>query len=798
MPPKSKSAAAAPASPAPAAPKPAAAAAAAPTPAPETSADVEHAPKYAYPLPHVPKSTIDNTQSLLRFVILAFICGAAVASRLFAVIRFESVIHEFDPWFNYRATKVLVNEGFYEFWNWFDPTAWYPLGRTVGGTVYPGIMVTSGLIWSFLRWINMPVDIRNVCVLLAPGFSGLTAWATYLFTTEMATPSAGLLAAAFIGIVPGYISRSVAGSYDNEAIAIFLLMATFYFWIKALKTGSAWWGTVTALFYGWMVAAWGGYVFITNLVPLHVFVLILMGRYNHRIYVAYSSWYVLGTVASMQVPFVEFLPIRTSEGMAALGTFGLVQLIAFVEVVRKLVPGKQFQQLLRAFVVLVFVISFTALVLLTFSGWIAPWTGRFYSLWDTGYAKVHMPIIASVSEHQPTAWPAYFFDLQMLIWVFPAGVFWAFKELRDEHVFIIIYALFSSYFSGVMVRLMLVLTPVVCVTASIAISKLLEAYIDPTLPEASEDETGAPVAAPKKGGKKPSHKKDQTFEFSGILSGKKSRGIFGLDSRFAVISTIVLMLAIFVHHCTYVTSSAYSSPSVVLSSRNPDGSQNIIDDFREAYYWLRQNTPKDAVVMSWWDYGYQIAGMADRPTLVDNNTWNNTHIATVGKAMSSNEDIAYPILRKHDVDYVLVIFGGLLGYSGDDINKFLWMVRIAQGEWPEEVQEHKYFTPRGEYAVDDRASETMRESLMYKMSYHRFPELYGGHPAQDRVRGQRIPAKGTHENLETIEEAFTSENWIVRIYKVKKEDSFGRAHKAVNAFNAGARLKAAPSTPQKK
>ena len=102
----------------------------------------------------------------------------------------------------------------------------------------------------------------------------------------------------------------------------------------------------------------------------------------------------------------------------------------------------------------------------------------------------------------------------------------------------------------------------------------------------------------------------------------------------------------------------------MLASRNQDGSQNIIDDFREAYYWLRQNTPKDAVVMSWWDYGYQIAGMADRPTLVDNNTWNNTHIATVGKAMSSNEDVAYPILRKHDVDYVLVIFGGLLGYSG--------------------------------------------------------------------------------------------------------------------------------------
>lgn len=34
--------------------------------------------------------------------------------------------------------------------------------------------------------------------------------------------------------------------------------------------------------------------------------------------------------------------------------------------------------------------------------------------------------------------------------------------------------------------------------------------------------------------------------------------------------------------------------------------------------------------MSWWDYGYQITSMANRTVLVDNNTWNNTHISRVG------------------------------------------------------------------------------------------------------------------------------------------------------------------------
>ena len=70
-------------------------------------------------------------------------------------------------------------------------------------------------------------------------------------------------------------------------------------------------------------------------------------------------------------------------------------------------------------------------------------------------------------------------------------------------------------------------------------------------------------------------------------------------------------------------------------------------------------------VMSWWDYGYQITAMANRTIIVDNNTWNNTHISRVGQAMASPEDKAYEIMRELDVNYVLVIFGGLTGYSSD-------------------------------------------------------------------------------------------------------------------------------------
>lgn len=504
-------------------------------------------------------------------------------------------------------------------------------------------MATSGVIYNVLHSLSLPVDIRNICVMLAPAFSALTAWSTYMFTKEMKDESAGLLAAVFIGIAPGYISRSVAGSYDNEAIAIFLLMFTFYLWIKALKTGSAFFGTAAALFYFYMVAAWGGYAFITNMIPLHSLVLLLMGRYSSRLYVAYSSWYAIGTLSSMQVPFVGFQPVRTSEHMAALGVFGLLQLVAFTDLVRSHVSSKQFKSLLRVSVVLLGVLGALVFGVLTMNGWIAPWTGRFYSLWDTGYAKKYIPIIASVSEHQPTAWPSFFMDLHFLIVLFPAGVYLCFNELRDEHVFVIIYALVGSYFAGVMVRLMLTLTPCVCVSAAVALSTLLDKYMDPTEPEEevetkddakSDSGLGEPTATstpPTKKQKKaatitPVPADNISTKLANLISTKKDkqRGIFGLDTRLVVLMNALMMLFAFVLHCTWVTSNAYSSPSVVLSSNNPDGSKHIIDDYREAYYWLRQNTPETSVVMSWWDYGYQIAGFADRPTLVDNNTWNNS------------------------------------------------------------------------------------------------------------------------------------------------------------------------------
>ncbi|KAK3890052.1 hypothetical protein Pcinc_005967 [Petrolisthes cinctipes] len=507
-----------------------------------------------------------GVKSLLILTVLLLACLAGFLSRLFAVIRFGSIIHEYDP-------------------------------------------------------------------------CGLSVIATYLLTKEVWSSGAGLFAACFMAIVPGYTSRSVACSYDNEGIAIFALMLTYYLWVKSVKKGSVFWASTASLSYLYMVSAWGGYVYIINLTALHVFVLLLMGRFSYRLYTAYNTFYILGLICSMQISFVGFQPITTSEHMAAAGVFVLLNAWALLKYLHSVMTNAEFTRFFLGVTCVGAGGVFLVVVGLSWMGVVAPWSGRIYSLWNTGQA---IPIIASVAEHQLITWFKFVFDLHILAATFPVGLWYCVKNINDERVF-----------------------------------------------------------------------------------------------------------------------------TIVLTAYGHDGTREIIDDFREGYSWLSHNTAVDAKIMSWWDYGYQIAGMANRTTIVDNNTSNNSHIALVGKAMASNESTAHRIMTALDVDYVLVIFGGVISYSGDDINKFPWMVSIAQGEHPEEIKKSDY----GAFQVDSQGSSTLLNCLMYKLSYYQFGNLvldYRSPPGFDRIRNVVIGNKDF--KLTYLEEAYTTEHWMVRIYRVKKSE----------------------------
>ena len=77
----------------------------------------------------------------------------------------------------------------------------------------------------------------QVCVFTAPLFSAFCALTTYFLAKEVRNQGAGLFAALFAASVPSYISRSVAGSYDNEGVAIFALVLVFFLYVKVSHHG---------------------------------------------------------------------------------------------------------------------------------------------------------------------------------------------------------------------------------------------------------------------------------------------------------------------------------------------------------------------------------------------------------------------------------------------------------------------------------------------------------------------------------------------------------------------------------
>jgi dolichyl-diphosphooligosaccharide--protein glycosyltransferase len=496
-----------------------------------------------------------------------------------------------------------------------------------------------------------------------------------------------------------------------------------------------------------MVSAWGGYIFVINTIAIYVFALLVLGRFTARHYVVYATFYVVGTLFCLNIPFVNFQAITSSEHLSSHGVFILASFYMGINYFNSLAPAGTLKRLSKILIAAVAISLVALFAFLTLTGR-TRWQGRSMTLLDPTYAAKYIPIIASVSEHQPTSWSNYIMDLQLIAFLAPIGLIFCFKHMSDGSLFLGVYGILAVYFSGVMIRLLLVLAPAASCLAAVGASTVISSL------------------AP--------------FVRDGLSATEKSAvttsRVYGVPRRSLPVLSMLGLLVLgglgyqlmrFVQHCVWTSSMAYSSPSIVMSQQMRDGSRVIQDDFREAYYWLRMNTPEDAKVLSWWDYGYQITAMGNRTVIVDNNTWNNTHIATVGLVLASTEEDALPILRKLDVDYVLVLYGGVARYNSDDIAKFLWPIRIANGVYPDLVSESDFIGPRG-YAVDEHATDRMKNSVMYKLAYYRAAEVTGG---TDFARQARI---GVPEvKPEHFREVFTSENWIVRIYQVKKPNNRG-------------------------
>uniref|UniRef100_A0A8C9GG61 dolichyl-diphosphooligosaccharide--protein glycotransferase n=1 Tax=Piliocolobus tephrosceles TaxID=591936 RepID=A0A8C9GG61_9PRIM len=346
---------------------------------------------------------------LLLIGILSFI------NRLFSVLKTEPIIHEYDPYFNYKLTNILCKKGFYHFWNYFDDRSWFPYGRETGQTLYPGLMLTSCFIYKLYHMFGLLIDIKIICIYIGPFFSFFTCILTYLLTkrinnttvTGSLSSSSALLASLFISTSPSLISRTVAGSYDNESISIFLLLLCIYTWINCLQKGTLLSSMICSVSTFYMALSWGAYIFVINWISLFILIIIILKKYTIRHLLIYNVYYILTTILCLNIPTISRSVFSSVEHLMTHAIFILSNFLLFLHfLIYYIKLNENFVK--NLFIIICFIIFILIFKFVIFDNKVS-WNHRSNILLDPTHAAKHNPIVASISEHQPTTWFSFFF-----------------------------------------------------------------------------------------------------------------------------------------------------------------------------------------------------------------------------------------------------------------------------------------------------------------------------------------------------------------------------------------------------
>jgi dolichyl-diphosphooligosaccharide--protein glycosyltransferase len=344
-----------------------------------------------------------------------------------------------------------------------------------------------------------------------------------------------------------------------------------------------------------MVAAWGGYVFVLNLIGVHAGLLFLAGRYSTKLYRAYTAFYAVGTLLAMQIPVVGWTPLKSLEQMGPLAVFLGFQLIEFVESVgrrRKLSSKKVWALRFQAFAIAgLFLLAVAAV--LNQVGYFGPISSRIRGLF-VKHTKTGNPLVDSVAEHQPASANAYEQYLgNLIVSLVPTGfVLVAVRYFHDSSSFLLVYALTTYFFSLKMVRLILLAAPIASILSGVTIGRAFgflsynifgfPLSILHFLPEKKE------VVSNKKSSKK---KKKGTKDENGAKDEVTTNSPIDIGRSVVVKLISVYACYLFIGKYSsqgseFITSSKgiaqhFANPTIVAKGNLQNGQEVIMDDYRD-------------------------------------------------------------------------------------------------------------------------------------------------------------------------------------------------------------------------
>ena len=582
-------------------------------------------------------------------------------------------LNEFDPFFNFRATEYIVENGFSEYFQWHDDKSWYPTGRDISATSQIMLHGTAAITYQIFGGNSSLYDFT----ILFPAIIGsLTVVIIFALVRLFAGTAAGLFASLLFAVSLPIIIRGAMGWFKSEPLGIFYGLLGLYLFLSAIKSENKKVAALKIIFGGIILSfgmsSWGGDQFF--IIPIGLFILTLsFVRKDHK-FLLWSIPLFVGVFllisGSFERPGLNFV----------FGLGGLSLIIPTIFLVISIFIQKISKDETKIrnslFLLISFIIIGSFLIVLNDESDLLPLPSFRYLNAINPFLTTTDPLTDSVAEHASTS-----IDLSFLlhsVWMIFAGIgIWLLLSTKisqtfvknDMKIFVLIFGITGVFVSSSFIRLEIFASISLIILSSIALSILSKNLFKITF--------------------------------------------FGKKNYLFKISYVVIILLLFTSPLIFPENSNWINnndvPPVILTG---GASGPPTDDWLDALEWIKLNTPENAIIASWWDYGYWITTISERTTLIDNSTLIDSRIKNVAKMLMGAPNDSWNMLKETNADYVLVFLSVskindnledelyVLGGGGDE-SKVYWFARIA--EFPPE----KYLESDGVVGTNYFYEQTM-------------------------------------------------------------------------------------------
>src|SRR3989337_3901748 len=542
-------------------------------------------------------------------------------------------------------------------------------------------------------------DLYTFTILFPVVIGSLTTIIIFALVRVIGGTTAGLFAALFFSLSVPVIIRGTIGWFKSEPLGLFYGLLGIYLFLSGIRSenkkiaiGKVIGG---GIFLSFGLSSWGGIQFF--FLPLGLFFLALPFMRNDHKFILWAIPVFVSTLIVAVLTF-ERPGIGFVVGIGGLALIGPTIFLVVCIIIQKL--SKEEKRFRNGLALLGSTIVAGALIIIINA------TSQFLSLPSFRYLNAINPflttldpLVDSVAEHASLTISQSFYFLSILMIFSGIGIWLIFRSKfhskeqviilkNDMAAFALIIGLIGVYVSSAFVRLELYASISVIILSSIGLSIITAEIL-----------------------------KKKSYDLKKITHSPKT---ITKISFIIVIITLLIIPSALPGAASWITG--IKAPPTIL---NGGTNFNIAtDDWPPAMEWFKNNTPKNAVVAAWWDYGYWITTLGAKISLADNATISTLQIQKIARMLLSSPDQAWELLQELDADYVLVYAAAqlitnegedpiYLLQGGGDESKKQWFMRIA-GE------------PVSRYVEEDGISRTdyfWQNTLLGKM-FPFSPEIY--------------------------------------------------------------------------